>query len=134
MEEIEDLWPKDLGKVNMTMPKEILLKQAMYLSQNTKNIIVAEVRTNQGVIQNSDEKVFIHEMFIKAPTMGTFSFPLIRVIHNYNIYPLTVFNALTEKNQTAIDEKSFKTVLASIFNDASTRNAINSVINQSLMQ
>jgi hypothetical protein len=134
MEEIEDLWPKDLGKVKMTMPKEILLKQALYLSQNTKNILVAEVKTNQGVVQGTDEKVFIHEMYIKAPTIGTFSFPLIRVLHDFNIYPLTVFNALTEKSQRATDEKSFKSVLASIFNDPSTRNAINSVINQSLMQ
>ena len=134
MEEIEDLWPNDLGKVQMTMPKEILLKQAMFLSQKTKNIIVAEVKTNQGVIQGTEEKVFIHEMFIKAPSIGTFSFPLIRVLHNFNIYPLTVFNALTEKSHPAGDEKTFKIVLAEIFNDPSTRNAINSVINQSLMQ
>ena len=128
---IVNLWPKDLGSnATITMPKEILLQQANFLSEMAKNIIVGEVRSNQGVSGN--EKVIVHELIVKAPSIGNYQFTLLRVMHNYNIYPISVFDALKEEDLQAATEEEFIAILAEVFNSSQTKNAITGLIAQSM--
>lgn len=132
MEKIKNLWPDDLGNIKITMPKEILIQQGNYISEMTKNLILAEVKTDQSVLQGTDEKVMVHRFTLKAPTMGNYSFNLLRVMHNFSIYPVTVWNGLTEVKTIANNEEEFMAVIASIFSSNETRNAISSMIAQSI--
>lgn len=132
MEKIKNLWPDDLANVKITMPKEILLQQGNYISELTKNLIVADVKTDQGVLQGTDEKVMVHRFILKAPTMGNYSFNLLRVMHNFGIYPVTVWNGLTEEKTIAENEEEFMQIIGAIFSSNETRNAISSIIAQSI--
>lgn len=101
MEKIKNLWPTDLANVKITMPKEILIQQGNYIAELTKDLIVAEVKTDQGVLQGTNENVMVHRFVLKAPTMGNYSFNLLRAMHNFSIYPVTVWNGLTEDENIA---------------------------------
>lgn len=132
MKNSENLWPKDLGSNAMTMPKEILLQQANFLSEMTKNIIVGEVRSSQGVLADSEEKVIVHELLVKAPSIGNYQFTLLRVMHNYTIYPISVYDTLKEVKVDATTEEEFVKILTDIFNNIQTKNALNGLIAQSM--
>lgn len=132
MKEIKNLWPTDIGNTSVTMPKEILLKQANFLSEMTKNIIVGEVRSTQGVLADSNSTVIVHELIVKAPSMGNYQFTLLRVMHNFEIYPIRVFNALDDAKYDAETEEEFIEVLTLILNTDQAKNAINGLIAQSI--
>lgn len=128
MKEIENLWPTDLGRLDIRMPKEILLKQAQYLENLTKNILVGEVKTSKSVIDQTKIQVINYEFVIKVPSLGNYQFSLLRVMHDFNIYPIKVFNVLTETEEFANDETAFIQALKRIFSDRTTTNAINAVL------
>jgi hypothetical protein len=131
MSQIPNLWPENIGTTNIVMPKRILEQQADFLSMMTKNRIVANVETSQGRMQKNDENVMIHEFNVNAPSMGNYQFTLLRVIHNFNIYPLRVYDALAEESTEVDTEPQLLETLAVIFASRKTQNAINAIIAQS---
>lgn len=131
MEHIENLWPADLGKTDIQMPKEILLQQAAYLAKQTKNLLIGDIKTDLGTLEGTDEKVMVHRFKIKAPSMGNYEFTLLRVMHNFGVYPLTVWNGLNEKKIEAKSEEEFVKLLSGIFTSTEVKNAINSMVAQS---
>ena len=124
MADIENLWPSDLIKPEIVLPKELLLKQADFLGQLTKNVVLAEVRTTSGFSHGSNEPSMVHEFVIKAPSMGSYQFTLLRVMHNFNIYPVGIYNNLTEEIHYAHSEEELTRALTLIFGLPQTRNAI----------
>lgn len=131
MSDIKNLWPKDLGKSEITMPKEVLLEQARFLSKQTKNVVIGEIKTDQGVLHGTDQKVMVHRFQIKAPSMGNYEFSLLRVMHNFAVYPIAIWNGLTEEKVTADSEDEFMQYLSQIFSSSEVRNAIGSMVAQS---
>lgn len=132
MKQIENLWPEDLGVITIAMPKEILVQQAKYLADMTKNVIFAEVKSSQGILQGTDEKILLHEFVVKAPSLGNYKFTLIKAAHDLSIYPIHVVNCLTEEVYDAHDEEEFIRSVGQIFNSMATKNAINAIVAQSL--
>jgi hypothetical protein len=126
MESTKNLWPSNLRDSsydkNEDTPRQILLQQANFLSELKKNVLEGEVRTSQGSLNN--QPTFVQEFIIKAPTLGKFHFTLLRAAHGFDIYPVSIYNALRESNSNAKDETEFKTILKDIFQDSKTINAI----------
>jgi hypothetical protein len=72
-----DLWPNDLGLVDIKSPLSILKEQASMLGQKTQMIVKAEVdRGNKEIYLRSDLitaedlKKFIYGFYIFAPFLG----------------------------------------------------------------
>ncbi len=128
MKTIEDLWPDDLVNVENPLPKEILIEQANYLRSKTQNILIGEVVTSFKVVYKEKNKVFEHDFILKVPSMGNYQFTLLKVVHGFSIYPLTIYNELDERETTAYSEKEFKYELANILGSSLVRNAIGSLI------
>lgn len=128
---IEDLWPEDLVKIDIPSPKEILMEQAHYLSDRTKNLLIGEVKTTTGMIKGEKGISIIHEFIIKAPSMGNYQFVLLQVIHDLSIYPLIVLNELSEERFDVNDEGHFKSVISHILGSNLVKNAITALIGPS---
>jgi hypothetical protein len=60
--------------------------------------------------------------------MGNYSFTLFRVSHNYNIYPIWLWNALTDAEYQVENESDFLRIISLIFNSNEVKNAINAII------
>ena len=131
MSDIQNLWPNNFGNVNIVFPKEVLVKQARYLTEMTKNLLVAEVVSHQGNMAKTNENVIVHELIITAPAMGNYQFTLLRLIHNLGIYPLRVYDALMDTSTNVENEEELLGTLSAIFTTKKTQNAINSMIIQS---
>jgi len=113
------------------MPKEILTKQAAYLSELTRNVLIAEIETNPGVRGPSKDKVIIHSFVVRAPAMGNYQFTLLRVVHDFGIYPLQVHDDLLDDFYILDTEEEFVDTLSTIFSSVKTQNAIRALIAQS---
>ncbi|MEA5140139.1 hypothetical protein [Arcicella rigui] len=128
MKTIEDLWPEDLVRMDIPSPKEILIEQANYLTERTKNLLVGEVKTSAVMIKNEGENYINHEFIIKAPFMGNYQFVLLKVAHKLSIYPLTITDELNEESFVIYDEGEFKRTLAQILRSKLVKDAINSLV------
>lgn len=130
MSDIQNLWPETVGNTNIVMPKEILLKQAQYLSEMTKNLLTVQVRSGRSVSVKGDNSLS-HDFIIVAPALGNYQFTLLKVTHDFSIYPLSVIDALENLSYQANNEANFIEILRRIFSGSKTQNAINVIIAQS---
>ncbi len=128
MKAIENLWPEDLVWMDIPSPKEILIEQANYLTERTKNLLIGEVKTSAGMIKGELETFITHEFIIKAPSMGNYQFVLLKVAHKLSIYPLTITDELNEESFVIHDEGDFKKTLAQILRSKLLKNAISSLV------
>jgi hypothetical protein len=91
----QSLWPNIEQTITRT-PLTILREQAGYLGQQTSNIILGDVKSQQ--IPNTN--TVGHYFYIVAPALGNYRYLLLHVIHNAAVlYPLEIyFDALAKKN------------------------------------
>jgi hypothetical protein len=157
-EQSRNLWPTIEQKA-IRAPITILREQANYLGQQTSNIILGEVKSQQ------DSKYgLVHYFYLVAPALGQYRYLLMRVAHSAtSIYPLFIFfdakfdqrGLLAEtgklssteqfvdaalikitSGQNALEAKNedaFEEKLANIFSDELTQNILRSLIAQSQM-
>lgn len=119
----KDLWP-DFDASKIINPKTIIVEQANFLGDKTKNVITAEVRTG------GNNNQIVHSFDIVAPAMNNYRFNLFNVKHGIMFYPLT----LSHKNASRAikDEKSLIDEMARIFNLEETIKIISSLYSQSV--
>ena len=130
---IPDLWPEDIShETDLVMPVTILREQAAALTQRTKGIIEAEVKS-QKPQANSDQ--IVHRFMLIAPSLDGYSHELFCVVHRMNGYPLSVYFGETKFGEreegAAPDQESFMDFLRMIFSSASTKAVIQALIAQS---
>jgi hypothetical protein len=157
-EQSRNLWPTIEQKV-IRAPITILREQANYLGQQTSNIILGEVKSQQEA-----QYGLVHYFYLVAPALGKYRYLLMRVAHSTtSMYPLFIFfdakfdqrGSLGETDksdsteqyidatvikmrsgQNALEAKNedvFEERLANIFSDELTQNILRSLIAQSQM-
>ena len=130
---IPDLWPEDIShETDLVMPVTILREQAAALTQRTKGIIEAEVKSLKPQVNNDQ---IVHEFMLIAPSLDGYAHELFYVTHRMNGYPISVYfgeNTYGQRQkETASDQKSFMDILRIIFSSASTKDVIQALIAQS---
>ena len=121
----ENLWPQ-INPINIVSPKALMIEQANFLAESTKQIIKGEVITNPTGVDDQS----IHDFRIVAPKLNNYKFTLFQIQHGVLLYPLTV----TFRNMATIvdGEENFKDTMKGIFNDANTKKTITSLYSQSI--
>lgn len=131
-----NLWPEDILEKKITLPKNILLDQANYLSKMSNNILTVEIKTSPALISTENKDTLTanglrHEFIIKVPALGNYQFPLLWIIHgSIQVYPFQLYSILEETFYDIQDEEHFKSVLAKIFSFEKTRNAVSYIMSQ----
>ena len=81
-----NLWPAEITEVSEVIPPVVILdQQAAMLGQMTKNIILAEIKTEES---NSYE--FSYSLNIVAPVLDNYRYRLLNIWHNIDLYPVIV--------------------------------------------
>src|ERR1044072_4364441 len=129
-----NLWPEDILETKITLPKNILLDQANYLSKMSNNILTVEIKTAPALISHENKDTLTanglrHEFIIKVPALGNYQLPLLWITHgSLQVYPFQLYSILEESFYEIADEDNFKSVLAKIFSFEKTRNAISYIM------
>lgn len=119
-----DLWP-DFEAEQIKNPKSILVEQANFLGEKTKNVLLAEVKS-----RGEPTKKIIHSFDIVTPALSNYRFNLFHIRHEILYYPLEfIYNSKVEYVQT---EKELMDKMKYVFNLKSTKDLINSLYSQSL--
>ena len=95
VEQSRNLWPTIEQTITRT-PLIILREQAAYLGQQTANVVLGEVKSQQ--IPNTYQVG--HYFYIVAPALGSYRYLLMHITHNATVlYPTNVyFDALKNRN------------------------------------
>jgi hypothetical protein len=121
----ENLWP-EIDPVKIITPKALMLEQAAFLAESTKQVIKGEILTNPTGVNDQ----IILDFRIVAPALNNYKTTLFQIQHGVLLYPLTV---VFQKTTTKADsEKAFKEVMKDIFNDESTKKLVTSLYSQSV--
>jgi hypothetical protein len=120
---MENLWSDKIGKISIIPPIAILKEQASFLGKMTKNIVEAQIGTNQ------EGENFLHVFTLVANALGPYRYHLFKVRHPLTLYPLRILfmgSWFEVKDQEAFEQK-----LKEIFNSDETIKIINSILAQS---
>lgn len=83
----KNLWSDEIGHATIKVPKTILVEQANYFNEMTKNRLVAKVHSKH-VLNKEGDNVIAHDFDIVSPFLGNYTFTLFSVIHGINMYPI----------------------------------------------
>jgi len=111
------------------VPKTILVEQANYFNEMTKNRLVAKVHSKH-ILNNKGENVIVHDFDIVSPSLGNYTFTLFSVKHTVEVYPVYVASNLDEFTFADIQEDKFEETLSAIMNSKKTVDAINGLLAQ----
>jgi len=125
----KNLWPNEIGRATTKVPKTILVEQANYFNEMTKNRLVAKVHSKH-ILNNKGENVIVHDFDIVSPSLGNYTFTLFSVKHTVEVYPVYVASNLDEFTFADIQEDKFEETLSAIMNSKKTVDAINGLLAQ----
>jgi hypothetical protein len=142
-----DLWPNDLGLVDIKSPLSILKDQAAMLGQKTQMIVKAEVGRGNleyyyrtAAINKEDLKKFLYEFYIVAPVLENYRYRLFSIIHDVDLYPVEFLLDVEIEEEIigeevdlrfALSESQFIDMLGHILNSNKTKKVIRSLLAQS---
>jgi hypothetical protein len=97
MIDMTNLWPAEITEVSeITPPVVILDQQAAMLGNMTKNIILAEIKSEKEAIfvLETDDFLYKYEFsyafYIVAPILDNYRYNLLTIWHNIDLYPVVV--------------------------------------------
>lgn len=129
-EKLESLWPADLGKSILFVPKNILQRQADIFNKMMRKALVADVTSTEASLPNGVPAI-VHEMRIKVPALGYYSVTLVRMMHDHKIFPVSVYDAISDVSYKDLkNEESVTSALRTIFNSDAVKKTINGLIAQ----
>jgi hypothetical protein len=121
----ENLWPQ-IDPIKIITPKALMIEQASFLAESTKQIIKGEILTNPTGVNDQ----IILDFRIVAPALNNYKITIFQVQHGVLLYPLTVtFEKVTTKAES---EKAFKDLMKEIFNSETTKKLVTSLYSQSI--
>lgn len=81
-----NLWPAEITEISEVTPPVIILdQQALMLGNMTKNIVLAEVKTEE-----SRGYEFSYSLNIVAPILDNYRYRLLTIWHDIDLYPVIV--------------------------------------------
>ena len=110
---------------NLRLPVTVLKEQASALSQQTKGVLVGELRT---VPTNSQDSVQ-YSLDIVVPTLNNYRYRVLTMAQPLALYPLTVIGSGCQ-SFTARNEQELSVALQRIFNSDYTQRVLASLIAQ----
>ncbi len=123
----KSLWG-DLSELEtVPTPKSILLEQATYLTKATDNLLVGIVDDQETTAHGGK---FIYELNVQVPALNNYSYILARVIHNIDLYPVTVYSTALEKPTQCSGEDEFKRILSDILSSKEVKKILSSLLSQ----
>lgn len=122
----KNLWGELDVEENIRTPTAILKEQADALSTLTKGILDGRVGIDQG------GKGLILEFFIVARAINGYSYELLNVTHDVELYPAYVFTQTNNRGRVECnDEQEFEDYLGEILSSNKVKRIISALIAQS---
>jgi len=133
MTNTNNLWPS-MSLEGTTTPRSILIEQAQYLSNTTKNVLKGDIeRLN---IPNDNDNYLSFRFNIIAPALNDYLYHLFSIKYSLlNMYPVTIeskrsdYTSVTSVYKT---EDEFKQRLKEIFKSPTTTKILESLYAQSV--
>ncbi len=124
----DDLWPEDLGSIEINSPVSIIRKQAALLGNKTSNLVEGIVVSE--VDEDGDN---IITFFLYAPALGDYRYKLFHIYHDIaDMYPIKTATSDEQHSQGQIEnEEELKYYLKRKFNSEKTLRIIRSLMAQS---
>ncbi|WP_462250908.1 hypothetical protein [Ferruginibacter sp.] len=127
MAEANDLWP-EFGQIEkIRSPKTIMIEQANFLNEKTKNVLSAKVETSSS---STSSQELIQFFKIYVPALNNYNFSLFYVRHKVIFYPLVI--GLDGVQFPIDDEPQFVEKLIEIFNSTTTLKIIRTLYSQAV--
>jgi hypothetical protein len=125
---IPDLWPDEIGDLDVLTPLAILRIQAGQLKQKTRGLVEAEVETETSVDASAEHYYFD----LIAPALNRYRVRLLDAWHvPKRVYPVYVDVGNGQHTAVCTTQADFVGVLGNIFSSSDTRSLISSFIAQS---
>lgn len=135
---MDDLWPSDIGKVDIVAPVSILKAQASLLGQKTSNLVVGLIDQIEKEHWATGE--FNYAFLLFAPTLN-YRYELFITSHPIDLYPLEIRAESDIMTELGVEvrwdakiivnsEVEFTQHLKSIFSAKKTRRVISSLLAQ----
>jgi hypothetical protein len=124
---IPSLWPNDIAisNNNLRAPVTILRQQATFLGEQTQNLVVAEVNS-----ENRDG-TFWYGFNLVAPALGNYRYRLFSIIHSINFYPIEIDFFGVDGLIKVSSEQEFIESLKTIFASEKTKQVVQALMAQS---
>lgn len=124
----ENLWPEDIFKNKVEMPKAIFIEQANNLAIMSNNVILGEVHTRMEE-DIFGEKILVHDFVMRAPSIDNYEYTLFTARHEL-IHPYPVSIPFSGIHHNITDADRLKKLLSEIFKHEKTRQIVTSIISQ----
>ncbi|MBG9375088.1 hypothetical protein I5907_02530 [Panacibacter sp. DH6] len=120
----KNLWPDFENIPKITSPRSILIEQASFLAEKTKNLLSAEVGGG-----NTKEGRIYYRFIIIAPLLKNYTYRLFTLSHDIFYYPCEI-SFQSQIMQIGSEDQLIER-LKLIFNNENTQRIIASLIGQS---
>ena len=117
-----DLWPELVAPAEISTPVSILRKQAAVLSAKTRYDLQGDVRTD------ASGDIFVHRFNIVVPALGNYSYELLTVRHDMQLYPATCY--AENEGERVASEKELVDWLRGVFASERTKNVLTTLMAQ----
>ena len=123
----KNLWGNIPSKstTNVVSPFAILEEQGKQLETATKSKL-----TGKTVRGGQYGNKFVIDFYIYAPTLGQYTYPLLKVIHGIDMYPLQIRQHGEHDEVDCRDKDDFEQKLQSILSSHEVYRVIESLLNQ----
>jgi len=131
----QNLWGEIPTKGDLRTPIAVLREQAGLLGQATNNVLQGEatIGRDQGFrgVFSGRPHDFVIALFIVAPALDFYRIAILEVLHNVEIYPLTVRNLTNDNELECPDETSFLNAIKDILSSDEIHRIIQALLSQS---
>lgn len=136
---MQSIWPELYADDEVTIPKEILEEQGIYLRKMTKDLVYATVEDITSYDDDAEEleieeNDLVFKYSLRSKYMERYSFTLFAFTHGIDIYPVRMqldrlIAKEIEMNPTLFieSEDEFINILKKIFGTKRTRTVIGSI-------
>lgn len=120
----DDLWGDLPIGERLRTPVSILREQAAILEKKTDGLLIGRV------VNEPMEGTFLLYFSIVAPALNNYTYRILQVEHEIELYPLEVFDPVTGNDYTCEDESAFREKLKEILSSEPVRNAVIGLLSQ----
>lgn len=134
MQQTQNLWPSNLGDIQIAAPVQILAKQVEYFNEMMQNVLEASIvsRIQNGRHGSNDELVY--DFRIKVPALGNYTLTVLSLYHDpVKLYPVRVEDKIGSNEQAEKwihSEKEITDILKGIFGSSEMNETVSSLLVQ----
>ena len=119
----ESFWP-DLPTVKVRTPHAILLEQASALAEQTRGLLVGQVRRSQ------ENKDFVSHLSILAPSLNNYTYVVLSLTYPIGLYPSRLFFHARNQEFQIADEQMLLTGLKVVLSSDEIKRVMSGLLAQ----